>query len=182
MPRNWSPPQADSLTDLLSIPFHPVLWALFPVISLLGTNIRIVPLRLATRSILLLPLVTLAAFGLLGLWLNRRRAAALLSLWLLTFFSAYRVVLVFAVLEAAGTKADRTGANWALIVIPLAAFMVSYLILRTPSELRELSIALNIAALASLALPSRRSCAWNPSIGEPPRFCPAILPMLPCPA
>lgn len=60
MERPWSPPKKDSLTDLLSIPFHPAFWALFPAISLLGPNIRSVPPRLATRSILLLPLATLA--------------------------------------------------------------------------------------------------------------------------
>ncbi len=153
MERFWSPPKTNSLTDLLSIPFHPVLWALFPIISLLSTNFRSVPPRLAIRSILVLPLATLAIFGILGLWLNRRKAAALLSLWVLTFFSAHRVAIFFALSGGAGAEAERVSANWVLIVIPLTVMLISYLVLRTSSDLRELTIAFNIAALVSLALP-----------------------------
>lgn len=120
-------------------PFYPPLFAIFPVFTALGVNIREVYIKAGLRSLLV-------AFGigilfLLFFWLTTRKTslAGLLSLWSVILFFSYGYIFT-----------DNSG----LIVWGLIWLIVCVLMTKFIKEGGRIALVLNIVALFLLITPA----------------------------
>lgn len=136
---------------LKSIPFHPVLWALFPPLALLGNNISQIPAGYAVRtlvvSVLLSLLVWLIFRLLLGSW---HKAAVVASGFLILFFSYGHV---YRLVEDASLFGINMGRHRFLVPIFLLVFLLIFIWSWRQKEPTSITGVLNIIGLVVLVLP-----------------------------
>ena len=149
--------------NVLGFPLHPVLFALFPLLSLYAQNDGILQPRslvMPSACMILLAALLLAAFTLM--LRDRRRAALVTSTIVLSLF--FYPTLVGALAIVALPPSSVSLAVWALC---LTGGLV--LIGRTHRDLRPITTALDAVAAAALALPliGVAPKLWAPAV--PPR-------------
>lgn len=127
-------------------PFYPPLFAIFPVLTALGVNIREVYFKAGVRSLLV-------AFGigiifLLIFWLTTRKThiAGLLSLWSVTLFFSYGYIFT-----------DNSG----LIVWGFAWLIGCVLLTKFVKADGRISMVLNIVALFLLITPAYQMISFS---------------------
>lgn len=139
---------------LKKIPVHPLLFALYPAIALAVTNIDQIRPENALRVALLSLLGGVLLYALAWFVLKRkqiRRSALLASLWLLFFFAYGHV---YQLLEGRGLLGFVYGRHRYLIVLWLMLLVLgTWLILKVIKRTREITVLLNVASLALLAIP-----------------------------
>ena len=131
---------------------HPLLFALFPVLSLLAGNVQEIPISQSYRSLLV---VLVGTAGLLAvLWLvirNRHKAAALCSLALVLFFSYGHV---YGELKAVNLGNVIIGRHRHLVpMFSLILGLGAWFILVRMRDLRTATRALNIVGVILLVVP-----------------------------
>lgn len=158
-------------TSKASIPLHPFLFALLPIISLLSYNIQGAAINLAFRPALLS--LFGAAIVLSAFWLflrNWYKAGVISSIFLMLFFSYGHVYGGFLLpgtegVFGQGQLAGRHGVlllMWASL-FALAAFVVS----RLKQSIREVSQLLNVIALVACAIPLWRIIVFEYNLRQP---------------
>ncbi len=132
--------------------FHPLLFAIYPVLALLAANLDQVAAHTALRA----GLISLAGGALLYLILNlllhdRAKAAALASLWLVLFFSYGHF---YQIIEGKALAGVVIGKHRYLIIIWLAIFAAgSAWVIKKLSQARELNLVLNAISAVLVLFP-----------------------------
>ena len=137
--------------------WHPVLFAIAPVISLIGHNLMEIHPSTGLRPLLLLVVLTMSAMLLMYRWLkDNQRSAMLISLFLLLFFS-YGHVYYGLVAESAHGLFSRIGLignhlalglTWTLLY--LAGVWV---VMRATTRLSTVTQLMNVMAVVTVLIP-----------------------------
>ncbi|KPK91133.1 MAG: hypothetical protein AMJ88_14575 [Anaerolineae bacterium SM23_ 63] len=140
---------------LQSFPLHHVFFAAYPVIALLAHNIEQVRPSQAQRALVVAVVGSIACFLFLKLLLREWRKAALgCTVFVVMFFSYGHI---YDLLRQLGGLAEAIGRHRYLLPIWLLAFGIGLWWIR--SRLRDvtlITLALNIAAVATVVLPTIR--------------------------
>jgi hypothetical protein len=158
------------LKKIGNFPFHPLLWAIFPILALLGYNISQVPPGDAVRS--LLASLILCGLGWVLLRLVMRswtRAAIVVSGFLLLFFSYGHVYHQIEYLTILGINLGRHRVLLPLFILILAVIIFWSL---RQKDLRGVTRALNLLGLVVLVIPLYQIVSYEVKIssllaGEP---------------
>jgi hypothetical protein len=156
--------------------FHPLIFALYPVLALLAVNLDQVPAQTALRS----ALIALAASAVLYLALSfilrsAAKAALLTSLGVVLFFSYGHVYQLIEGKSIAGFvygKHRFLAAAWLVLLLAAAAWILK--VLKSP---RELNLLLNIISTALILFPLFQIGAFTmrslPTASTPEKVSPA---------
>lgn len=140
------------MSKIKQFPFHPWLFAAYPIVALLAVNIDQIKSTAALRSLL----ITLAAAVVVWVLLNLickdwRRAALLVSLYFILFFSYGHV---YHFLETQSILGMAFGRHRLLIVVwLLLAIGGTWASVRKTRELKKVTQALNLIGLVLIAMP-----------------------------
>jgi hypothetical protein len=135
------------------VPFHPFLWAIYPILSLLESNLGQVYLWMAVRSIVLSLLATSILLVLLRLIFRDWHKAALSTSALVLVFFSYGHI--YPSIEDAGILNFNIGRHRYLILflLLLLAALFVWLVRRKRGSLNGVTQAVNIVALVLVAIP-----------------------------
>lgn len=137
-----SAPSTNNTASRPILPFHPFLFAAFPLLALYSLNIGQIPIEQIYRPVGLALLAALAVWTLLGLLTgNLRKSALATSVLMLLFFSYGHLV---------NLSRDTVRPLVAPVCL-IAAVGMLFGILRTRRSLQEATRALNLTALLLLA-------------------------------
>jgi len=147
------------LQRLRAIPFHPLFFAAYPVLALVGTNINEVEPAVLWRPLLVLLLSAIVLLALLGLssrdW---HRAALLLSILIVLFFTYGHVYAYLKKIEFAGVILGRHRQ-----MLPLWAGMgalATWWVMRRARNVRALTPVLNAVSIFLLIYPSFQTISY----------------------
>jgi hypothetical protein len=135
------------------LPIHPVLFTIYPVLSLLATNLDQVPAQTALRS----GFISLAGGCLLYLILrlflrDNGKAAPLATFWLALFFSYGHI---YQLVEGKALGGLTYGKHRYLATVWGLLFLAgSWWLLKRLKSLRELNLALNVIGVALILFPA----------------------------
>lgn len=137
---------------ILDFPWHPLLWGVFPVLTLFAYNVAEIKISEAARSFIVAFCAALMLLLVLRLITREwHRAAAISVLLLLAFFSYGRL---YQFLEAINPASLVVGRHRILAPIYLVVFGIAvWWFARWKGDLRVLTRALNIAAVTALLFP-----------------------------
>jgi hypothetical protein len=135
------------------IPFHPVILAVYPVMSLLANNLDQVRPQVSFRAFGICLAAGILLYLVLALILrNREKAALLASFWLVLFFSYGHI---YQLLEGDSIAGFVYGKHRFLTAVWLVLFLAgSLLIIKKLKRTQELNQIFNIVSLALLVLPA----------------------------
>ena len=140
------------LNRLIEIPFHPVLFFSFPILSLLAWNIEELYPGQAARSLLLSLLLCAVLWAILGLaFRDMRRAALLTSLIGLLIFTYGHVYHQIEYRTVAGVLVGRHRyllAGWCAMLL-----LLGWLIVRRAGSARPATQLVNLVAVAMVMMP-----------------------------
>ena len=145
-------PWKHPVSKIKQFPFHPLLFAAYPIVALLAVNIDQIKSTAALRSLL----ITLAAAGIVWALLNLvckdwHRAALLVSLYFILFFSYGHV---YHFLETQPILGMALGRHRLLIVVwLLLAAGGTWAAVRKTRDPRKATEALNLVGLVLIAMP-----------------------------
>jgi hypothetical protein len=153
------------LKRILNFPFHPLLFGIYPVISLYAWNQGETGFDAALRLVLVCLALALLVTSLFRLAMRDWRKAALLSSLLLVLFYSYgHIYTEIKSAELLGIIIGRhryLAALWALIFAGLG-----WLILRVKSDLNGLTRSINLIALVLIAIPTYQIINYNIRAGQ----------------
>jgi hypothetical protein len=147
------------LKILRNFPFHPLLWAVFPPLALLGNNISQVPPGDAVRSLLVSFILSLVLWVIyrpvMGSW---RKSAIVASATLVLFFSYGHIYQLIEDKFILGFNIGRHR-----FLIPLFVLMLVFIIVWTirRKDLPGITAALNIIGLLVLILPAYQIISYE---------------------
>ncbi len=140
-------------------PYHPVLWAVYPPLVLLGNNITQLPVSSVYRAVIASLLLTVPVF-LLGalIFRSRFKAAAITSLFLIFFFSYGHVHTLVDPLEFNGFDLGRHSLLIALylVVFSSLAFKVARL-----KDHGNITLGFNVVGLILLLVPLYQIASYS---------------------
>ena len=147
------------------IPFHPFLFALYPIVYLISVNVDQMNMQMAFRS-MAIPLAGCAfLFFLIALITRNWQKAALAATFgvvavYLLFFFAY--VPIYRAVEKAVVLGVNVGRHRTLLVL-LAAFLLAGIVFIATRKGRfdSLTLALNVMALAAIIIPLGQIAAYK---------------------
>ncbi|MDX1435230.1 MAG: hypothetical protein R3335_00370 [Anaerolineales bacterium] len=150
----------DSLQKLFSIPFHPFLWAAYPVIALLAVNADQVRAGQGLRSLLVSLLLTLILYALLRLLMGDwERAAIVAALAVVSFFAYGHLYQSVGALGDAGYALAR---HRYFIPVWILLLLLTFLwVRRRLKDPAPFTLALNAAALLLLIFPLFRILSFE---------------------
>lgn len=136
----------------LPFPFHPLLFAAFPVLSLLGHNIQEVSLRAGLRPLLLILVGVVSVWMVLSLATKSLQKAGLICAWLFLLFYTYG--RVYSAAHAAESIFQLLGHHRFLLPLwVVLGGMGAFLILKFLKESGNLTIVLNVFSAFLLIIP-----------------------------
>jgi hypothetical protein len=155
---------------------HPLLFALFPVLSLYVRNADRLQLREALGAILIVPVAASSLWLLLRLILkDNRRSAIIVSVLLIVFFSYSHAVRASAILLYQAGILDNVGVHlvfasrialaWLLFLAVLLA-AVCYLTARSSSSFRGVTATLNMISLCLVTIIAANMAITRPNAGQ----------------
>ncbi len=142
------------MTKFLSrIPFHPFLWAVYPILALVANNLGQVYLWMAARSLVLSLLVTTILFFLAWLvFRNWHKAALPVSLFVVMVFAYGHIYPSIEDAAILGINIGRHRYLIIILVLLLAALLV-WVARRKRNSLSSVTQAVNIIALILVTIP-----------------------------
>jgi len=164
-----------NITDLVmkflkSIPLHPLLWALFPPLALLGNNISQVSPGDAVRTLLASLLLALILWGMLRLVLRDwRRAALVVTAFLVLFFSYGHIYHLLEDRLVLGVNLGRH--RFLLILFALLMLAVIIWVVRARDVLR-VTTALNLIGVLAIIFPLYQVISYQVRTAIPPGAAP----------
>lgn len=152
---------------LKRFPFHPIIFAIFPILSLLATNIQEVDPRVALRPILISLAGMTVIFLVWSVILRNWQRAGLITAFIQLLFFTYGHV--YELLEKHPVFHINLGRHRYLIIIYAMVFAAGLLLLLWKmKDARTITQFLNIVGIVLLVYPTYRviSYRWNLSISE----------------
>jgi hypothetical protein len=137
---------------LKKIPFHPLLLAVYPTLTLLGSNIEEVDLQVAVRALLISLTAAMMLWGVLQLILRNWSKSALVTSFLLALFFSYGHVYGF--LEANPIAGFNLGRHRYLVLLYGAVLVVGlwWLIFRVKNTTQTV-FPMNLISMVVLIFP-----------------------------
>ena len=140
------------LKKLANVPFHPLVAAIYFVLSLYGLNVDQVKLEVALRAMLIVPLFAAGMWAVLRLiFKDWRRSAMLTTLWLILFFSYGHV---YHFLEGRSILGLELGRHRSLVLVYLVlAGVCAWIAWRKVSEASQATHLLNLVSGVLILFP-----------------------------
>lgn len=133
--------------------FHPIFFALYPVLTLLSANVAEIPIKDSFRAILFsLLLVVLVLVFFQALLRNWSKSSLLTSLLLIVFFSYGHIYGLLAGIELWGIQLGRH--SILLVVFGIVVILVGWWILFRLRDFSGVSDALNMVGLILFLMPT----------------------------
>jgi hypothetical protein len=153
------------LKKLKSIPLHPLLWALFPPLALLGNNISQINPSITIRALLVVLALTLLLLGALRLIMRDwNKAAIVVTGFLVLFFSYGHIYNLIQNRILFGVNIGRHRVLILLFIIALA--LIIFGVTRRKDWL-GLTMALNLIGAAALIFPLSQITSYRIRVPDP---------------
>lgn len=142
-----------------SLPVHPILFSVYPVLALLAANVGQMRPEGALRSLLLAAIIGLLVWVAAGLvFRSLSKGAPLASLALLVLFSYGHVYIL---LQKAHLFEESLGRHRYIVPVGLALLVGAFLWLRRAASARALNTSLNAVGIVALAVPFFQLAAYQ---------------------
>jgi hypothetical protein len=146
--------------------YFPITLSLFPVLSLLATNISQVDVMDALRAFIVSILIACLVYALMDIWLRDALRAAILSTFLLLLFYSYGHI--YALVEDFTIFSFNIGRHRFLILIWLIAAYMGVRWVRSPQKsFDQIGRALNVTSIILIVIPVVQILAFRFRSVEP---------------
>ncbi len=153
------------MARLTRIVIHPILWAVYPILILVASNVQTVLAWMVYRPIVVSLMLACLSFGILWLVLrNAQKAGLIITFYEVLFFSYGHVFELLQDRQRFGTFIGRTSVVTAVWLIALIIGTV--FILRARRDLLSLTQALNLVGIIAVIFPTIQIMSY--AIQRPP--------------
>jgi len=134
------------------IPIYPILFSLFPILSLYAVNAKEVNLNFILRPILGSLAFSVILFGLLWLLLRKIHVSAIISLLALVLFFTYgHIYYALRTIPSIGMEISRH--RYLLPLYMVIFVVVCWLIIKNVNKINRLCLPLNVICIILILVP-----------------------------